>query len=62
VVWSGGIAVKRVQAARRDTMSQNAHLTNVEAQRIMAVLDELSVDLRLVFAVTPQVCAQRTRL
>ena len=36
-------------------MSGNAHLTNVEAQRIMAVLDELAVDLRLVFSVTPQV-------
>ncbi|KAJ1491103.1 hypothetical protein T484DRAFT_3249010 [Baffinella frigidus] len=38
-------------------MSGNAHLTNVEAQRIMAVLDELAVDLRLVFSVTPQTLA-----
>ena len=28
-------------------------LTNVEAQRICAVLDELVVDLRLAFCITP---------
>ena len=33
-------------------------LTNVEAQRICAVLDELMVDLRLSFCLTPQTLAQ----
>ena len=34
--------------------NQQYTLTNVEAQRISAVLDELMLDLRLAFAVTPQ--------
>uniref|UniRef100_A0A7S0VDH4 Dynein regulatory complex protein 10 n=1 Tax=Hemiselmis tepida TaxID=464990 RepID=A0A7S0VDH4_9CRYP len=35
-------------------MNGNYQLTNVEAQRVMAVLDELALDLRLAFRLTPQ--------
>jgi hypothetical protein len=35
-------------------MSNQYQLTNVEAQRIMAVLDELTSDLRFAFRLTPQ--------
>ncbi len=35
-------------------MSNQYQLTNVEAQRIMAVLDELTADLRFAFRLTPQ--------
>ena len=35
-------------------MSNQYQLTNVEAQRIMAVLDELTNDLRYAFRLTPQ--------
>ena len=35
-------------------MSNQYQLTNVEAQRIMAVLDEMSSDLRYAFRLTPQ--------
>jgi hypothetical protein len=38
-------------------MSQQYQLTNVEAQRIMAVLDDLSSDLRYAFRLTPQYLA-----
>jgi len=38
-------------------MSGQYQLTNVEAQRICAVLDELMVDLRMAFSVTPQTLA-----
>mmetsp|Transcript_45250 Transcript_45250/g.110181 ORF Transcript_45250/g.110181 Transcript_45250/m.110181 type:complete len:392 (+) Transcript_45250:33-1208(+) len=35
-------------------MNGNYQLTNVEAQRVMAVLDDLAFDLRLAFRLTPQ--------
>jgi hypothetical protein len=38
-------------------MNGQYQLTNVEAQRICAVLDELMVELRLAFCVTPQTLA-----
>jgi hypothetical protein len=38
-------------------MSNQYQLTNVEAQRIMAVLDELTADLRFAFRLTPQLLA-----
>ena len=38
-------------------MSNQYQLTNVEAQRIMAVLDELTADLRYAFRLTPQLLA-----
>lgn len=41
-------------------MNGNYQLTNVEAQRVMAVLDELALDLRLAFSLTPQTLSQTT--
>ena len=41
-------------------MSNQYQLTNVEAQRIMAVLDELTADLRFAFRLTPQLLASVT--
>ncbi len=40
--------------ARMANMNGQYQLTNVEAQRICAVLDELMVDLKQAFAITPQ--------
>ena len=36
------------------TMSSQYQLTNVEAQRIMTAIEELSSDLRLAFRISPQ--------
>ena len=40
--------------SKMSSSSNQYQLSNVEAQRIMAVLDELTQDLRYAFRLTPQ--------